>query len=250
MKSRGKDKRSKIYSGNLKNHAKKTLSEAEEWKHYSWAVLKRKRKIIEPKKINFVSFNDISLVSNSVSSTQLSFQRYLTCCLSCDKLIFTRTISKLSRTWKIIQFVFNHSEVKMITKLSGILICFLSAVNGEVLKDSVTLTPPRKQIDLESSFNLKSDSSEGLCDVQVKYFQDSLEQNEIWARWMRDSWGAIPSGIYSGNLYDLGNFDQCVNLQHSSELYGDIVGQHCIMTVPFDREQDGNLAKISTPSRA
>lgn len=136
----------------------------------------------------------------------------------------------------------------IIKKLVGIFL-YIFFVNCETSSDSETFQQPQKKLNFDTSFTLKSNSTEELCNVQVKYFQDSLELNVPWARKLRDAWGNIPSGIFSGNIYDLGNFDQCVELEHYSDLYGEIVGQHCIMMIPYDKAQSSRTAKISTPSR-
>lgn len=48
---------------------------------------------------------------------------------------------------------------------------------------------------------------------------------------MHDAWGAKPSGIYSGNLVDYGNFEQCYNFVHNHPSLGQIQGQNCIVPV-------------------
>lgn len=88
-----------------------------------------------------------------------------------------------------------------------------------------------------------------LCNRQIKHFQEALSRNDLWARKMRDSWGKVPSGIFSGNLFDFGNFDQCLDFQHYSYKTGEILGQHCTLMVPFDRE-NSVLGRITTPSRS
>lgn len=39
-----------------------------------------------------------------------------------------------------------------------------------------------------------------------------------------DSWGKIPSGIFMGNNYELGNYDECINTEH-------IMGQYCLANI-------------------
>ncbi|KAJ6640801.1 Nose resistant to fluoxetine protein 6 [Pseudolycoriella hygida] len=69
------------------------------------------------------------------------------------------------------------------------------------------------------------DLSESLSRTDVKYttqqyndercfnetiiFYEGIAQSKLWAVKMYDSWGNVPSGILSGNVYDLGFFDQC-----------------------------------------
>lgn len=45
---------------------------------------------------------------------------------------------------------------------------------------------------------------------------------------MIDAWGKLPSGILSGNLYEIGNFDQCLEIDHSTKNFGQLNGQYCL----------------------
>lgn len=45
---------------------------------------------------------------------------------------------------------------------------------------------------------------------------------------MADSWGKIPSGVLQGNLYELGNFDQCLGVMHVNETGNSFKGQYCL----------------------
>lgn len=84
--------------------------------------------------------------------------------------------------------------------------------------------------------NLKANflQSDLLCDAQLKYVDENFAQGALWARIMQDSWGRLPSGIFSGNLYDFGNYDQCIHLTHFSEAHGVIHGQHCTIVFQHD----------------
>lgn len=49
---------------------------------------------------------------------------------------------------------------------------------------------------------------------------------------MFDSWGSIPSGILSGNLYSFGNFDECLSINRNTESeIGIIKGQYCLQPI-------------------
>lgn len=92
--------------------------------------------------------------------------------------------------------------------------------------------------------------SDDLCTKQFNYFQDELNRNAGWAREMHDSWGNLPTGIFSGNLFDFGHFDQCINFMHASDAVGDVLGQHCTIMFSFDRYVSKNhVAKFMTPNR-
>lgn len=43
-----------------------------------------------------------------------------------------------------------------------------------------------------------------------------------------DAWGKIPSGVFSGNKYALGNFDQCLETREDLGSVGNFIGQYCI----------------------
>lgn len=58
---------------------------------------------------------------------------------------------------------------------------------------------------------------------------------------MIDSWGFIPSGVLTGNLYDLGNFDECVNIRAAGSQASTIRGKYCFLTV-----SPGELFGITT----
>ena len=49
-----------------------------------------------------------------------------------------------------------------------------------------------------------------------------------------DSWGKAPSGVLYGNVYEFGNFDQCISHSQDTGLFGTIQGQHCTLMIPFD----------------
>lgn len=47
-----------------------------------------------------------------------------------------------------------------------------------------------------------------------------------------DSWGKWPSGQFSGNQYDFGNYDQCREFVHEHANVGTISGRYCMVVVP------------------
>lgn len=72
------------------------------------------------------------------------------------------------------------------------------------------------------------------CSIQNNYIEDSYSQGSLWARKFRDSWGRFPSGLFSGNYFDFGHFDQCINFQHYSGAVNEIQGQYCLLMFPYD----------------
>lgn len=102
---------------------------------------------------------------------------------------------------------------------------------------------------LDFNFNFSTNISNHLCNSQLAACQDSLEQNVLWARKIRDSWGKVPAGMFSGNYFDLGNFDQCIDVHYMSNEIGDLTGQHCTLMIPYDLEPNSEI-KLAAPSRS
>lgn len=49
---------------------------------------------------------------------------------------------------------------------------------------------------------------------------------------MINSWGRLPQGIYSGNKFDYGNYDQCLKtIPKTSEMKIDFLPQYCLLSV-------------------
>ncbi len=102
---------------------------------------------------------------------------------------------------------------------------------------------------LDFNFNFNTNISNNLCNRQLVVSQNGLEQNELWARKIRDSWGKVPSGMFSGNYFDLGNFDQCIDVRFYSDEVGEITGQHCTLMIPYDLRLSTEM-RLATPSRS
>lgn len=68
---------------------------------------------------------------------------------------------------------------------------------------------------------------------------------------MYDAWGKIPSGVLSGNHYELGDYDACLQVQHRNDdaaAVGTVHGQYCLAQV-YPR-QDARLSDVPSPFAA
>lgn len=128
-------------------------------------------------------------------------------------------------------------EVKPIRIMKLIILSTLLCISSVIAHRSVLF-----------DLNFRGPFAGNLCNRQLSYFQSSLDENAFWAREMRDAWGNWPAGTFSGNLFDFGNFDQCINFMHSSDSMGNIVGQHCTILIPFNRSSD-KIARMTAPTR-
>nr|XP_044251481.1 nose resistant to fluoxetine protein 6-like [Drosophila takahashii] len=64
-----------------------------------------------------------------------------------------------------------------------------------------------------------------LCLSDMTKLMLALQTGQYWALKMIDAWGSIPSGVLTGNSYDLGNFDECINI-----IKENIRGKYCFLT--------------------
>ncbi|KAH8278497.1 hypothetical protein KR018_004097 [Drosophila ironensis] len=65
-----------------------------------------------------------------------------------------------------------------------------------------------------------------LCLRDLTMFVMGVTAGDLWALRMIDSWGKYPSGILTGNLYDLGNFDECLNIKTDLTR-----GKYCFLSI-------------------
>lgn len=55
---------------------------------------------------------------------------------------------------------------------------------------------------------------------------------------MFDSWGKIPVGMYYGNHFVFGNFEECLDSFDSNFLIGNLRGQYCTVTAGSNLEDE------------
>ncbi|KAH8385578.1 hypothetical protein KR200_000705 [Drosophila serrata] len=68
-----------------------------------------------------------------------------------------------------------------------------------------------------------------LCLSDWTQFLAALKAGKYWALKMIDAWGSIPPGILTGNVYDLGNFDECLSIRKEVSLGRTIRGKYCLL---------------------
>ncbi|XP_058814438.1 nose resistant to fluoxetine protein 6-like [Topomyia yanbarensis] len=79
-----------------------------------------------------------------------------------------------------------------------------------------------------------------LCDAQLQATLVGLTDKDPWALEFFDAWGNWPSGQFSGNQYDFGNYDQCRSYYYDHLEVGAIRGRYCMVVLP---RQSDNLTK-------
>ncbi|XP_018319862.1 nose resistant to fluoxetine protein 6-like isoform X2 [Agrilus planipennis] len=88
---------------------------------------------------------------------------------------------------------------------------------------SQSLAKEMMQVLLEN-VKTPANSSE-MCQTQLNELWSSFINGEQWAWKMLDASSKIPSGYQEGNYRDLGNFDECININHQGR--STIKGKYC-----------------------
>ncbi|KAH8280696.1 hypothetical protein KR054_000040, partial [Drosophila jambulina] len=66
------------------------------------------------------------------------------------------------------------------------------------------------------------------CLGDLTLLSNDLKSLKMWALKMIDSWGSVPSGILTGNLIDLGNYDECLRIDHAVTNGHSVKGKYCL----------------------
>ncbi|KAH8337676.1 hypothetical protein KR074_006562 [Drosophila pseudoananassae] len=69
------------------------------------------------------------------------------------------------------------------------------------------------------------------CNTDLTALLKGISTKQTWAMKMVDSWGSIPSGLFTGDSYDLGNFDECLSIEKLVEENRKISGKYCFLTI-------------------
>ncbi|XP_002133659.2 O-acyltransferase like protein-like [Drosophila pseudoobscura] len=69
------------------------------------------------------------------------------------------------------------------------------------------------------------------CLKDLALTMQDLSSGGIWALRMFDSWGSLPSGMLYGNMLDLGNYDECLNVDHAVTASHSVRGKYCFAQV-------------------
>ncbi|CRK90557.1 CLUMA_CG004260, isoform A [Clunio marinus] len=83
--------------------------------------------------------------------------------------------------------------------------------------------------DIDFKSQPKSDAQ---CLRQFYYLSDAFDKGEFWAIEWFNSWGQVPSGVFSGHFESVGSFQQCIRMEHfANEIVGNLKGQHCMLNL-------------------
>ncbi|KAH8272269.1 hypothetical protein KR044_002584, partial [Drosophila immigrans] len=84
------------------------------------------------------------------------------------------------------------------------------------------------------------------CLSEVAQLSQALRSGELWAWRMIDSWGRLPAGILLGNLKDLGNYEECIRVNHALPTTGQTLrGKYCFAKLFSGSMLNSNSAVLS-----
>uniref|UniRef100_A0A0A1WY94 Nose resistant to fluoxetine protein 6 n=1 Tax=Zeugodacus cucurbitae TaxID=28588 RepID=A0A0A1WY94_ZEUCU len=76
------------------------------------------------------------------------------------------------------------------------------------------------------------------CLTDLKIVAEALKDNADWALKMLDAWGKFPSGILYGHRMEMGNFDECLDINSP------LLGKYCQASIPVETTAFGLNAEI------
>ncbi|XP_069691598.1 nose resistant to fluoxetine protein 6-like [Periplaneta americana] len=97
---------------------------------------------------------------------------------------------------------------------------------------SVEVVPAEAEIMLENLQPLPTDGLSELCQKHALMMGREALNGSKWALQMLDSTSKLQSGLLQGNIVELGNFDECLEVDVHEE-WGSFVGQHCSTIFKF-----------------
>ncbi|XP_016984860.1 nose resistant to fluoxetine protein 6 [Drosophila rhopaloa] len=138
----------------------------------------------------------------------------------------------------------------MVNVVGVVFLCGLVLINAALPKDEDVL-PELQRVqqlsalgfqfakhfqdsELENVFVLDSrlpTQDDLLCLNDMTALMTGLRTGQYWALKMIDAWGSIPSGLLTGNSYDLGNFDECLNIKKEVNQGRTLQGKYCFLSV-------------------
>ncbi|XP_017110764.1 nose resistant to fluoxetine protein 6 [Drosophila elegans] len=65
------------------------------------------------------------------------------------------------------------------------------------------------------------------CLADMALLTNDLSSLKVWTLKMIDSWGLLPAGVLVGNWWDLGNFDECIGIDHAVTTSHRVKGKYC-----------------------
>ncbi|XP_039496877.1 nose resistant to fluoxetine protein 6-like isoform X2 [Drosophila santomea] len=119
-----------------------------------------------------------------------------------------------------------HSESQSqsyytITTLRRLAVEFIAQYQNITIHDLAQDLYRDKEIRLPTTEDLR-------CLADLQTLANAVSARKFWALRMIDSWGTLPSGILYGNLVDLGNFDECLGIDHAETSTHSVQGKYCL----------------------
>nr|XP_017008645.2 nose resistant to fluoxetine protein 6 [Drosophila takahashii] len=139
----------------------------------------------------------------------------------------------------------------MVNGIAILLLCGLGLIRADQLKDELQLLHHRlnllpQNIDYDSIDIRVMETDDTRCQEDMTEILGGLKAGSYWALKMLDSWGSLPSGLLYGTFYDLGNFDECLEIHQQISSSQTIQGKYCFMAVPLKDVLDTGITSLES----
>ncbi|KAL7728267.1 hypothetical protein ACLKA6_007373 [Drosophila palustris] len=84
------------------------------------------------------------------------------------------------------------------------------------------------------------------CLADMALWMKGISSGSLWSLKMIDSWGSKPAGILSLNFNDLGNYEECININKLVSSNHVVRGKYCLARLPFVKMMGIDLPVISS----
>nr|CAD7393863.1 unnamed protein product [Timema cristinae] len=130
------------------------------------------------------------------------------------------------------RFIVENSTGNIAWQIYGVNRSFDNALKfpREMAMGTILKLLKEEQLELYAPITFMTNND--LCNKHLRLYRDSLVSNmSSWALKMFDSSSKLQYGLLTGNIFNLGNFEECLSVNVPDAAHAPLRGQHCIVEV-------------------
>lgn len=127
---------------------------------------------------------------------------------------------------------------QLLTKLN---ISLYEINNENKIQDDFLQNPSNFPHNLEIILQVLQKLDNKDCIEDTGIVMEAFAKEERWTLEMLDSFPKFPVGILYGNHYQMGSFDECINIQHKLGPKKSIKGQYCMADIHFENATENKF---------
>nr|CAD7433099.1 unnamed protein product [Timema monikensis] len=131
-----------------------------------------------------------------------------------------------------LRFIVENSTGNIAWQIYGVNRSFDNALKfpREMAMGTILKLLKEEQLELYAPITFMTNND--LCNKHLRLYRDSLVSNmSSWALKMFDSSSKLQYGLLTGNIFNLGNFEECLSVNVPGAAHAPLRGQHCIVEV-------------------